>query len=348
MGSNLKLIYIWIKSHKNIKRLSIHLSGEYNFRIKPFEGHFLLMAFQVKDYVRNPIFEEKYNFICVTGNMGVGKSALLDVLCSENVQKLLIYQDIKTRKLYYVSNVNVTVPTFIQKIQGYPSFKYISEGTLAKTVYSPADALLSTGERNLGRFNKTLDKYFANGETNLCIDAIDGNFPPKIQMELIYNIINNIKKYGFNFAYNIFIVTYSPFIISDFPRERVLNIGVSPGGNPKLVSNINSLESIYSDTFAGNIHSIISDCFEIEDIMGKYAQSRIQDAIIFLNNKKLPTSMRIQTEIDSDEKAKMVIDSIGEKILNKILYKQYARSLKVAKDKQQKLGKSQDCIQELY
>ncbi|AKA67213.1 AAA family ATPase [Clostridium scatologenes] len=140
---------------------------------------------------------------------------------------------------------------------------------------------------------------------------------PEIKMhpELSRNFINDLIKFlniinKGNQKFQIILTTHSPFILSDIPKMNVVRIERCDDGRVKLdTNNLN--------TFGQNIHVMLRNDFFMQSTIGEFAKTQINKVVDFLKNDgKCSDNM-------TAEKAKYIIDNIGEPIVKHKLEKMY-------------------------
>ncbi|WP_210149563.1 AAA family ATPase [Chryseobacterium scophthalmum] len=111
---------------------------------------------------------------------------------------------------------------------------------------------------------------------NIVLDEIELYFHPEFQRcfldRLLKGIINidTTKIMGIN----ILIISHSPFILSDIPKQNVLFL--------KSEESKSQPVKYYDDnTFAENIHEILSNGFFLEDTQGEFAKNKINNLLEF-------------------------------------------------------------------
>lgn len=144
----------------------------------------------------------------------------------------------------------------------------------------------------------------------LVLDEIELCFHPEYQRTFISRLINLIKRLHLNtyLSFHIVLTTHSPFILSDIPMENILYLSL---GERQHNEN-------FINPFGANINNILSQSFFLENgFMGEFAQSKINSLIEFLTQKKE------ETEEWNSEKAKWMIEKIGEPLISRQLWIMY-------------------------
>lgn len=145
---------------------------------------------------------------------------------------------------------------------------------------------------------------------NLILEEIELYFHPEWQINFIYELISNIRKFDYKKInhINIIFVTHSPYILSDIPKTNVLFLR---NGEPDYLMQEN--------TFGANINSLLKNGFFLPTLpIGEFAKRKINDLFAMLhsgdfNKEKL-------NEIKND------IMNVGEPVIRHqllMLYKVY-------------------------
>ena len=143
---------------------------------------------------------------------------------------------------------------------------------------------LSTGERqityllsdcmyHLANINSAWDDYSSDSDhaatikykyANVIFDEIELYFHPDLQRRFMYYLKQSLESVNLENikGLNIMVVTHSPFVLSDIPRENVLCLSG------------NSLRPTIS--FGGNILELFHECFIMESTIGEVALREIQ------------------------------------------------------------------------
>lgn len=111
---------------------------------------------------------------------------------------------------------------------------------------------------------------------NVIFDEIELYFHPEMQRTFVYYLLDGLSQMQFRKLGNIqiMLVTHSPFILSDIPKENVLFL--SKNGVPQNIKNM--------CTFGANIHTMLKHSFFLHDgSMGKYAQNTINEIVSKIN-----------------------------------------------------------------
>lgn len=137
---------------------------------------------------------------------------------------------------------------------------------------------------------------------NLVFDEVEICFHPEMQRQFLNKLITVLKDMKANIgnSINIFIITHSPFILSDIPASNVLFL---KDGRPDN-------EAKKRITFAENIGEMMYDSFFMEKTIGDFAENKLKELIRKRQGKK--TTM-------SDKEAKFILDNIGDPVIKSLI-----------------------------
>ena len=137
----------------------------------------------------------------------------------------------------------------------------------------------------------------------LLFDEPEINMHPELARCFIYNLIELVKMYKGK-TFQIITSTHSPFVLSDIQKDCVIFIDKKEDNNLFVFNKVD-----LSQTFASNIHSLLSDGFFMSNTKGQYAVETINELI------KIATS---ENTIDDRYYNKILL--IGEPLIrNKLL-----------------------------
>ncbi|MGV0831980.1 hypothetical protein ACTS9D_07060 [Empedobacter brevis] len=148
----------------------------------------------------------------------------------------------------------------------------------------------------------------------LFIDEIDLYFHPDWQKQLISKLLDFFKTQFEDKKVHLIFTANNPLMISDILSYNTIFL-------QKIDNNttiINNSLTDHKNTFAANIHTLLSDSFFMKNgAMGDFAKNKLNDIIEKLNHKKGVIS---DTE---RENIKKTIKLIGESIIRKKLMSMY-------------------------
>ena len=178
---------------------------------------------------------------------------------------------------------------------------------------------ISSGEESLlTLFARLYDVFISPNVENyniiIFIDEIDLYFHPDWQKKLITKLLEFFNTYFKDKKIHLIFTANNPLMISDILSYNTVFL-------QKIDNNttiINNSLTDHKNTFAANIHTLLSDSFFMKDgTMGDFAKNKLNGIIEKLNNKKGTISESERQNI------KKTIKLIGEPIIRKKLMSMY-------------------------
>jgi predicted ATPase len=161
---------------------------------------------------------------------------------------------------------------------------------------------------------------------NMVYDEIELYYHPELQREFLNYLLNEIRKQNLEKigGLNILLITHSPFILSDIPKQNVLFLKTEEreivNENGKTEKKTLSIPQEYKgdNTFGENIHQMLTDGFFISNTKGEFALSKINEFLEFYrdNIKLKEEPENFENTLKNHEK---LIDLIGEDYVRAIL-----------------------------
>lgn len=155
---------------------------------------------------------------------------------------------------------------------------------------------------------------------NVVLDEVELYYHPEMQRRMVADLIQNfenIKSAGSSgiSAINVVILTHSPFILSDIPKQNVLS----------LTEDI-AEQGISQDTqtFGANIHDTLKGKFFMRSTTGEHVNELISEFLRFYNEVCLAVTdselSQYRTKfLAQKEKYRFLIENIGEDVIRQIL-----------------------------
>lgn len=185
----------------------------------------------------------------------------------------------------------------------------ISSGEM-QLVHSTSSVIYHLSNLNSVEKDEVLVKY---QYVNLVLDEIELYFHPEYQRKFLKRLLDDINRANLEAikGINILIISHSPFVLSDIPSQNVLFLEVNEFKQaiPKRYGSDN--------TFAENVHEILSNGFFLNNAMGEFARSKIQDFLDFEEEGNLDSRKLKYNEKRTD--FVKLIDLVGEKYISNIL-----------------------------
>ena len=192
-------------------------------------------------------------------------------------------------------------------------YNYIKGTTnFIKTSYKP---FISSGEKSelqlYSRLKYGLDKLIDEQKTKdtlLFFDEAEITLHPKLQQNLVNNLIHFLSIFYSEMKFQIILATHSPIILSDIPSSNVVFLNKDAGSVETIV------KENAKQTFASNIYQLFNDSFFLDSTpIGDYARELIQYAIDDINK------CYEKSEMSVSEKTKQIVGLIGEPVFRNIL-----------------------------
>ena len=215
-----------------------------------------------------------------------------------------------------ITNFNKNLFRIIEHIESNPHdknwLKHLKPFILWNDISDGETTLLSIFAR-IWDEHKKKDNSF----TTCIFDEPDTSLHPEWQQSLVDRFKNFFSLLGEKKKYHLIITSHSPIVISDLPRENVIFLDKNASGEC-VVKEPKDMDR----TFGANIHSLYRSSFFMNGLMGKFAEGKINDVIIFLN--EVPKKIYRQKELERKrDEADFIITQIGEPLIREMLRKQF-------------------------
>ncbi len=164
--------------------------------------------------------------------------------------------------------------------------------------------------RNLD-YKVSNESFIQYKNVSLILEEVEQYFHPEYQQDYVHTLLTyianaclkNIK------GINILLVTHSPFVLSDIPKQNVLFL---KEGMPTY--------SMQQNTFGANIHSMLKNGFFLKGLpIGGFASEKINEL-----TKTLNYGVHVVDNKDNDKNILNVINLIGEPVVKSQLLKMYS------------------------
>jgi hypothetical protein len=163
---------------------------------------------------------------------------------------------------------------------------------------------------------------------NLVLEEVELYFHPEYQRQYIYYMLKQIEQarlYNIK-AINVILVTHSPFVLTDIPKNNVLFL---QKGEPVHVMQEN--------TFGANIHSLLQNGFFLEGApMGEFAKEKINKMFERLHKNDYSEDLFEEIKLVSEPLLKTQLYQLYS--LNKLPHQQYDELLERIKILEKKLN----------
>lgn len=191
--------------------------------------------------------------------------------------------------------------------------------------------------QNLRSVKRPSPKY---GYFNIVLDEVEICFHPEYQRIFVHKLLNMLTRLGMNNkeSINIWIVTHSPFILSDIPLNNILYLKKGHQQAPTEEDN----------PFGANINDILKQSFFLNHgFMGEFSKNYVKSLCNYLypdegEFKDVPSFYKRNWDA---QRAYFFIQQIGEPLLKAQLMTAYKNS--PALSKQQKIAALKKELEEL-
>ena len=157
---------------------------------------------------------------------------------------------------------------------------------------------------------------------NICLvlEEVEICFHPEYQRTFVKKLLNLIERTKLNrsFSYDIIIVTHSPFVLSDIPKENTLF----------LKEGKNVTETMSLNTFGANINELLAESFFLSGgFMGEFAKTKIESLVEYLQNgeNQGDTAWNRESAIET-------INAIGDEVIRLQLRSMFAKRFESDQD----------------
>lgn len=164
--------------------------------------------------------------------------------------------------------------------------------------------------RNLD-YKVSNESFIQYKNVSLILEEVEQYFHPEYQQDYVHTLLTYIANACFKNikGINILLVTHSPFVLSDIPKQNVLFLNE---GLPTY--------SMQQNTFGANIHSMLQNGFFLKGLpIGGFASEKINELTKILNN-----GVHVVDNKDNDEIILNMIKLIGEPVVKSQLLKMYS------------------------
>jgi len=321
-------LYSWIKQHE-VKRLKKQKS------ISPYKKYNFIYLFKSEDDKFHAVNNLKLENIDVTQH-----SFFFEFEGSEDIHisvALGEFNNMSSHRHYDLASSSYSIlplrsyeildideKMLKEEVLNKITTKYDSKKIIQSLLYE-----LSFGEKyKYFLYTQILNRIKKNKYSIIFLDEVTLSMHPTWQKLFIHELISICKNYNVHFI----ISSHSPFILSDLTKENAIFL---KDGEQKYPFKD-------KQTFGANIHTLLSDGFFMSDgLMGEFAKGKINDVIKYLN----PNNQE-ETEINTDDEAKNIIDIVGEPVLKNTLLTMYDDKIYKEESKLQKLERKQKEIEE--
>ncbi|WP_106795147.1 hypothetical protein [Aquimarina sp. Aq78] len=296
-----------------IPKFRDELLEEYIYKIKRDKSHITYKLKQAINYLKF------YNLIEKKEKFTLELNSLYDNIQKENYH-------LNKPEINEIDIIELLPPSFfnaeikLRDKRGKPSdFEKLSSGE-KQQIHSISSILYHI--QNIDSVNSHNKELIDYRNINLILDEIELYYHPELQRKYLSYLLKMIGKLSLNKieAFNICLVTHSPFILSDIPSSNILRLD---NGKTKTIEQ---------QTFGANVHDLLAnDFFLKKGFMGEFAKEKIKDIIELMKDvqeKKYEKNKFDEIKV----KCKNIIDIVGEPILYLSLIDLYSQTFKESRN----------------
>lgn len=175
-------------------------------------------------------------------------------------------------------------------------FETLSSGE-RQHIYAISSLLYHLDNLNSVMSDKNYDDRIAYNNVNIILEEIELYFHPELQQQFVEFLLDSIGQMNLGNikGINIMLITHSPYVLSDIPKNNVL-----------ALRKENNEETIELKTFGANIHDMLKDSFFLSNgSVGYFAQWEIGHIMACLKVHEWALQVDVDTThcpfIDKDE-----------------------------------------------
>lgn len=178
-------------------------------------------------------------------------------------------------------------------------------------IFSFGWAGLSAGEFALlnifSKINSIASDFFGKDSIWLLVDEGDLYLHPEWQRTFFSDLHKYLPQFFKGKKIQLFIISHSPFIVSDLPKENIILIDKDDKGYCKVIDR-----DQFHKTFGANIHELFTHSFFLKQgLIGEFAKVKINILIEFLKGKS-KSSKKFNLDKETSQK---IINVIGEPLI---------------------------------
>lgn len=203
-----------------------------------------------------------------------------------------------------------TMDIFLKDQQGVIPYKKLSSGeqqmlqNISSHLYHVRN-LISIQTADLAHPDPNRPVY---KNINLIFDEVEISFHPEYQRKFVYLLVGMLERYVEYCSFNVFIVSHSPFILSDIPNKNILYLDEGKIANKSK-----------DKTFGANINNLCKDSFFLSNgFVGEYAKGKVSSLVKYLKSRS-----KTNNSWDKNKARKFINEIIGEQIVQDCLIQMF-------------------------
>lgn len=288
------------------------------------------------EFYKNYIKGLEINFLSYIIDASLKDNHILVDLIDSSIFYYEVIEKIKNKKLFINSlDKKIDINNILGIINYLPPWVEVEFYDNEKSYSS-----LSSGEKNFFNtivnilyFIKKFDYESSSKMLNLFLDEIELGMHPQWQKEYLNQILNAINELKLEINVNIYVLSHSPFIVSDIPRENMIflnffkesDFNVNDINKEKYIGKCkNCTSEIKWNTFGANIYSLLKDNFFTEGMLiGSFSENKIESIInkhkeILLEKESLSNEFKNKV-INNLKEFKYIMSCIGDEYLSRVI-----------------------------
>lgn len=216
------------------------------------------------------------------------------------------------------------------------NFNYFEEVQDMLTVFKISYNPLSSGEKALLSLFAALYFGISNSKNIkkiiILLDEPEQFLHPEWSRLLLKSLIDFLNNMNVEETeYQIIFSTHSPFMISDLTMDNIFMFD----------NTLNFSDKNFGETFAANIHTLLSKEFFMKSTIGEFAKSKINEALSLLNDEDKCKVQKNRDFID------YIISIVGEPIVKKKMEEMRSKKYLGENEVKEKINELQKQIEEL-
>ncbi len=151
------------------------------------------------------------------------------------------------------------------------------------------------------------DRYYQVRQVLVLVDEGEANFHPQWQKQFMNVLLGILNTFFAEFTIQLIICSNSPFIASDIPKTNLILLQRNEQGLGEVLSWAGR-----EQTFAANIHSLLTDSFFLQGgLLGDFAKRKLDELLRYLAT---PASASVSPTLNPTQ-ARQLIDLVGEPVI---------------------------------
>jgi hypothetical protein len=152
---------------------------------------------------------------------------------------------------------------------------------------------------------RNAETYYPVRRLMVLVDEGETNFHPQWQKQFMDVLLGILNTFFADYEVQLLVCSNSPFIASDLPKSHLILLQRDPEGLGVVQSWVGR-----EQTFAANIHSLLTDSFFLQGgLLGDFAKRKLDELLRYL---AAPTSAPVALDAEA---AHQLLDLVGEPVI---------------------------------